>query len=615
MMSTSFWSRLWPKKKTSSQNCPYEVPLTQDQVAIDLIKDWSDHENKARQSLKDNQPIEALTILLEIPVGVRQIKTWGLIAEAYALRHDWTAFNACADEAIGYVDDPATMQTLLGEICFEYKNIDAALDWLQVAVELNVNQPRAWLRLGDIYSKRNDEKSALPCYQQAYELASEDLKVTCAFQLGQTLQVLHRFEEARAAYKDVLVRDPRHVFTWTALGHIDLLEDFAESALICYENAYKSTSHPSDHLRMHYGIALRFIGNWNAALEQFHIAWENQPQHLMAQWYYCQSLLALEQWKKGWPLYQRGRFADTPPRPMPFPTWEGQPIVGKTLLLLAEQGLGDEIMFASCVPDVIKHSQATQIFIECDSRLVPLFQRSFFQTTPIASDRRKDGSWLPNNLHIDYQCFTGDLPALYRMRTDQFPQHQGYLNVDQTLQTHWKRRLLERAKGRLKVGLSWRGGLLSTRQRIRSLSAIQLAPLLSIPDVYFISLQYGEVEEDLAKFRALNGVEIDHFPELIPDYDATAAMLTSLDLVITVCTSLVHLSGAVHVPAWVMTPFSPEWRYTAHESRMLWYPSVRLYRQPKLDDWTSVCQKVVHDLTCMTKNVTGCDSNSFKQTS
>lgn len=593
-MPIDCWSRLWSKKKTTPSN--FKV-VAENVKLPHAAADWSDQEAQAQGYLRANQDNVALTLLTEIPVQARTVKIWGLIVEIHALRHDWEEFNSCAEEAVNHAENPAAMQALLGEICFEYKNIEAALDWFQVAVELDSNQPRAWLRLGDIYGKKNHHSFALLNYEQAYHRSSDALKVTSGFQLGQTLHVLRRFEEARKIYEEVLIQDPDHLLTWMALGHIELIQDHAEAALKCYERAYYlSTPYPPDSLRLHYGTALRFLGRWDAALEQFQIAWRHNPKDLIAQWYYCQCLLGLECWSEGWPLYQQGRFSDKAPRPMPFPFWQGQTIPGKTLLLLAEQGLGDEIMFASCISDVIEKSQANTILVECDVRLVPLLKRSFPTIRPISSNRRLDGAWLPDDVSVDFQYYTGDLPSLYRTESSQFPLHQGYLKADFYLQTAWGNRLAERAKGRFKVGLSWRGGTPLTRQQVRSLSITDFYPILSMSNVYFVSLQYGDVETDLNALHALEGVTVDHFPELIPDYDATAAVLTSLDLVITVCTSLVHLSGALNVPAWVMTPFSPEWRYTAYESRLLWYPSVRLYRQPQLNDWTTVCQKVAVDL-------------------
>ena len=120
----------------------------------------------------------------------------------------------------------------------------------------------------------------------------------------------------------------------------------------------------------------------------------------------------------------------------------------------------------------------------------------------------------------------------------------------------------------------------------------RLRPLLSLPNVKFVSLQYGNCDEEIAAFEASTGIKIHHWQDVVDDYDETAALVSALDLVVSVCTAVVHLTGALGRPAWVMAPFVPEWRYGHKGTSMIWYPSVRLFRQPELDEWDPVITEI-----------------------
>ena len=121
-------------------------------------------------------------------------------------------------------------------------------------------------------------------------------------------------------------------------------------------------------------------------------------------------------------------------------------------------------------------------------------------------------------------------------------------------------------------------------------------PILSAPGVRFVSLQYGEAVDELTELRARHGVHIEHWQEAIDDYDQTAALVSSLDLVISVCTAVIHLGGALGRPVWVMAPYSPEWRYGLKGSSMYWYPSVRMFRQDCFGAWPGVVSRVAEAL-------------------
>ena len=184
---------------------------------------------------------------------------------------------------------------------------------------------------------------------------------------------------------------------------------------------------------------------------------------------------------------------------------------------------------------------------------------------------------------------------MLRNRQEDFPRHGGYLRAAPDRTAAWKARLAALGPG-LKVGLSWQGGTQLSRSALRSLTLDRLLPVLRVDGVHFVDLQYTDTARERAALERERGISVVHWPEAITDYDETAALVAALDLVVSVCTAVVHLTGALGRPAWVMTPFSPEWRYGRAGGSMAWYPSVRLIRQTGYGVWEPVIATVAEQL-------------------
>ncbi|MDP2323647.1 MAG: hypothetical protein Q8N51_06410, partial [Gammaproteobacteria bacterium] len=236
--------------------------------------------------------------------------------------------------------------------------------------------------------------------------------------------------------------------------------------------------------------------------------------------------------------------------------------------------------------------QSAQCHIECDPRLERLFARSFpgasFHPLRDLQTRERTDPGVP----VDVCSYAGGLPRHFRSGLQDFPAHDGYLKADPARVQHWRRQLVALGPG-LKVGISWRGGVAVTRRGRRSLDLTQLLPVLSVPGVHWINLQYGDRGTEIAELASTQNISITDWPEAIDgDYDETAALVSALDLVISVCTSVIHLTGALGRPAWVMTPRIPEWRYGLERDTMPWYPAVRLFRQPERGVWQPVIVEI-----------------------
>lgn len=308
------------------------------------------------------------------------------------------------------------------------------------------------------------------------------------------------------------------------------------------------------------------------------------PTHPLAHWNLSLAQLANGQWETGWDEYEWGLQPGCLRVNRALggaPEWDGTQ--GVTVAVYGEQGLGDEIMFASMLPDLLK---TNKVVLECHTRLKTLFEKSFPGVKCYGTREDEDPAWAKTE-PFEYRVSIGSLGKHYRRSRSSFP-GTPYLKADAL------------HKGRkFRVGISWTGGgAKAGRVQKRSVPLTWWKSILNVPDVEFVSLQYTDDKEALDMMDAL-GHDIKRMDEYVKaeDYYETAKLVASCDLVISVCTTVIHLAGALGVPCWVMTPKWPAWRYL-NEGGMPWYRSVRLYRQgaPGQASWEPVIERIGNDL-------------------
>ena len=295
----------------------------------------------------------------------------------------------------------------------------------------------------------------------------------------------------------------------------------------------------------------------------------------------CQ--LMLRDFENGWKSYYdtlgvKHREA----RDYGVPDWDGKSS-GK-IVVYGEQGVGDEIMFSSCIPELIKDRD---IIIDCDKRLESLFKRSF--DCPVYGTRFKKETPLLDEHKPEWQCAIGQLPYLLkRFDEDSYPGTPYLIPNDDHVVMY--RALFDRFKGK-KIGLAWNGGLNNTGKKYRSFTLDDLSPLIDDRNTY-ISLDYKEPDLD-----KLNEYSVKSYPSITgkgKDIDELAGMVSQLDFVITCCTTIVYVAGALGVPCYVMVPQRCGYRYHI-EGQFPWYKSVRLFRQ-RGDDWSNVCEQIKNEI-------------------
>ena len=270
----------------------------------------------------------------------------------------------------------------------------------------------------------------------------------------------------------------------------------------------------------------------------------------------------------------------------PYPMWSGQPLAGKTILIYGEQGLGDEILFASCLPDLL--AQGARCVVQCDPRLEALFTRSFPPAKVRGAQRTDDVAWLESEEPIDYQTPVGSLPRYVRRRLEDFPQRNAFLVAAPERRQHW-RKVLDSHTEELKVGIVWRSKVVDPLRARAYTTLDQWASLLHMPGVTFVNLQYDDCTQELAALPAdvRSKIMLPADINLHDDIDDVGALIAELDLVITVGTVVYNLAGAVGTPTWLLRRFEADW-VALGTDKIPWYPSVEVFRQLRPRDWSSV---------------------------
>jgi hypothetical protein len=342
-------------------------------------------------------------------------------------------------------------------------------------------------------------------------------------------------------------------------------------------------------------------GDPDGAEECCRTALSLEPDNADASFHLGLIKLAQGRYAEGWRLYSaRKRLPAYAPRlHFPFPEWDGEPLEGRRILVYAEQGLGEEIQFASCIPDLA--SRAGDCVVECDPRLAPLLKRSF-PAARVEGRRRDEGIlWLWELPEVHVQSPIGDLPGFLRREADDFPARQGYLVADQAARALWRRRLGRRGAGP-KIGISWRGGRSPGDQWRRAVDPAALGALVAAPggdDGVWVSCQYGSRPQERERFAEAAGRALNHWddPDPLVDLDGFAALVSALDLVITADNTTAHLAAALGVPTWILLPASCDWRWGTAGTHTPWYAAARLFRQPGPGAWDEVLRAVAHDLS------------------
>jgi hypothetical protein len=471
--------------------------------------------------------------------------------------------------------------------CEAAGDLPGALDAWQAALAAEPSSLDIVARLADLAFRLGFFDMAEQFYAHLITRGAQGSEVISAF--SACLREQGRYDEAIELLKSALGGAPETASLWEALGAVLAAKGDNDTALIFFNEALRLKP---DHLnaRFHRGCALIELGQVRAGLEDTAAcaeAFSDPSNRASAEMTCAYAALALGELEAGWRWYEGRHRRGTPQEvryEIPLPRHSG-PAKGR-LFLSAEQGLGDEVLYASLIPEILK--RASHLGIGVEPRLVPLFARSFPEATVVAHRTRTiDGRTQRTFDGCDWQAFDswalmGDFLAPLRPALGAFPAENAFLKPDPTRVDHWRNRL---SSGKPSVGILWKS-LKSNALRDRFFSPFrQWHQVLSMPGIRFVNLQYGDTEAEMAEARA-RGFDVitPDGIDLKQDLDDLAALCCACDLVIGPSNATTNIAGACGADLWLLTP--PDTWLRLGADNYPWYPKARLFAPPTLADWS-----------------------------
>jgi tetratricopeptide (TPR) repeat protein len=460
------------------------------------------------------------------------------------------------DEAVAHYERALQLKPGYAEAHYNLANVlsvqgktHEAVAQYELALHFDPQCAKAHNNLGNVFRSLEEPEKAVAHYRQ---VPDADPEFTDAYNnLGLALLSLGRHEEAIESIARTLALKPHLAEAHCNLGAVLHAQNRVAEATASYQRAL--TLKPElPKARINLGMIQLLSGDFANGWKNYELRWDDAPLH-------------------------RREFAQ--------PQWLGEPLSGRRILLHAEQGLGDTLQFLRYVP-MVKAAGGT-VILEVQDRL-----RTLAAELPGVAAVVSTGAPLPD---FDCHCPLLSLPSVFGTTLGSIPASIPYLKVPQA--AHAKAADFPWPEDGLRVGILWAGNPVfpEDRYRFRSAPIDVFRPLLEIDGVHLFSLQFGEHVAELSDFPEFARRVVDLSP-LVEDMSDTAAQIAKLDLVIMVDTSVSHLAGALGVPVWVLTPYTPDWRWLQKREDTPWYPSMRLFRQPQPGDWTSVMEAMLAEL-------------------
>jgi tetratricopeptide (TPR) repeat protein len=479
--------------------------------------------------------------------------------QALALRPDWP--EALCNRALTLYE-----QNRFGEALANYDR----------ALRLRPHNGEALSNRGLTLHKLKRFDEALASYDRALMLRPDYAEALS--NRGMTLRELNRFEDALESYDRALALRPEFAKALSNRGNALCELDRFDEALASFDRALRVDPNYAEALSNR-GVTLHAHMRFEEALSDFDRALKLRPND--ADTHYNEALcrMLIGDFERGWEKSEwRWETSHTRDKKRNFaqPLWLGSgDIAGKTILLHGEQGFGDMIQFCRYVPLIAE--RAGRVILE-----IPPPLRELMSTLPDTIQIISRGDLLP---YFDLHCPLLSLPLAFRTEIKTIPSACPYLSASPQEISRWDTRLGPRPR----IGLAWSGRSTHQNDRNRSVKLRALLPLLDA-DATFVSLQRDLRPEDGVILKDQRN--IIHFGEELRDFSDTAALISNLDLVISVDTSVAHLAGAMSKPVWILLPFVPDWRWLLDRDDSPWYPTARLFRQDHTRVWDGVIERV-----------------------
>ena len=460
---------------------------------------------------------------------------------------------------------------------------------LRRAVELRPDMISGWVNLAILERERRRPAEAEAYLRKAFALNPEQVETLvawCQFRAAEN-DLAGAWQWLRWA----LVRDPSHAEAVNMHGILLHKEGRFQEAIEVFLDAEALGHRAAASNR---GNSLLDLGRMEEALRAHELAVERDPECAGTHYNLALTRLRLGDWRQGWPGYEaRWRFREVHRAPRKFaqPRWQGEALDGRRILLHAEQGLGDTIQF--CRYATLVEARGGVVLLQLQPPVERLMQ-SLAAVRAGLAETHLLGARLPE---FDLECPLLSLPAVFGSTRETVPWPGAYLGADLRLVAEKRAAFADggREARQLRVGLAWSGNPRYKADSQRSMQLKTLLPLLRTTDITWVALQKGPEAEQLAALpgdvTVLDGCSRDR------DLAETAALITTLDLIITTDTCIAHLAGALAKPVWILLPHLSDWRWMQQTDATPWYPTAWLLRQSRPGDWDEVVERVMSELS------------------
>lgn len=467
---------------------------------------------------------------------------------------------------------------LLGVTHYYLGDVASAIAAYQQAITLRPDYVEAYSNLGIALNDQKRYVESVIAYQQAIALKPDYAEAYS--NLGVSLNNLNRHAEAATACRKTIALKPDYAAAHYNLGiALNALKQHREAIASFQQALSLAPNHAQGFYNL--GLALNSVNLHEQAATAYLEAIALKPDYVAAQWNRCLVLLALGQFKRGWPDYEiRWKLPDKKALPEAIlPVWLGdKEITRKKLLIQCEQGFGDAIQMLRYV--ILLESRGVECWIHAPKLLPRLIARSFPTVNVLSTDDKK------YPVPLDYRIPIMSLPlAMQTFSEMAIPTPAPYLMADAARVAYWREQLSTPL--RKNVGLVWRGSPEHTNDQNRSATLSDLLPLIMAhPSIQFVTLQKNVTEAECIVLKGFDNVRMLD-AELV-DFDETAAVMISLDVTITIDSAPAHLSGALGKTTWIILPFNADWRWLIDRSDSPWYPTAKLFRQKSDGAWSDV---------------------------
>lgn len=472
----------------------------------------------------------------------------------------------------------------MGIIHFRHKQYNDAINYLQKTLFIAPEYIDAHNNLGRIFQEIGEFDEAILCYQNSLKLdpnfiqAYINLSIACEAkgQLDESIEYLQK----------ALSLNPTLFYLYNNLAVLLQTKGQFKQAVACCQRALNLNPNFAEAY-INLGTALQATGQLNDAIASFQKALELAPNSACANYNLSLALLMSGDFERGWEKFEwRKKMQEFSYLETNFsnPLWDGRDITGRSILLLGEQGFGDIIQFVRYASLVAQRN--AKVSLICPKEL-----KSLLKNSKSLHEIIEYGEQLPD---FDTYCPLLSLPFIFRTNLETIPTNIPYLNADTELIQKWKCKQQSDAS-HFKVGLVWSGNPKNVKLAYKSSKLSDFSSLSKLKNVSFYSLQKGDALQEAKNHP--KGMKFINYMNMADDFSQTAALIMTLDLVISVDTAVAHLSGALGKPVWTLLPFESDWRWMLGREDSPWYPTMKLYRQSFPGDWTSVITDIAKDLS------------------